>query len=88
MSDQAGGVYRPFPSFVEWEIGGLDTSDFERYAAMLTATKKSIEAATLQAAMTTAQRYAAVDTNAMKVCTKSIEGSPEQSLRRQRFGKA
>jgi Fic family protein len=66
MSDQAGGVYRPFPSFVEWEIGGLDTSDFERYSAMLAATKESVEPATLQAAMTTAQRYAAVDTNAIE----------------------
>jgi Fic family protein len=66
MSDQAGGVYRPFPSFVEWEIGGLDTSDFQRYSATLAATKESVEPATLQAAMTTAQRYAAVDTNAIE----------------------
>jgi len=66
MSDQAGGVYRPFPSFVEWEIAGLDTSDFERYSAMLAATKESVEPGTLQAAMTTAQRYAAVDTNAIE----------------------
>lgn len=41
------------------ELGGLDTSDFERYSAMLAATKQSVEPATLQASMTTAQRYAA-----------------------------
>jgi hypothetical protein len=64
MSDEAG--YRLFPSFAEWELGGLDTSDFERYSAMLAATKQSVEAATLQAAMTTAQRYAAVGTNAIE----------------------
>lgn len=66
MSDQAGGTYKPFPSFVDWELGGLDTSDFERYAATLAALKQSVDPATLQAAMTTAQRIAAVDTNAIE----------------------
>ncbi|RFZ21371.1 hypothetical protein VIMS_00489 [Mycobacterium marinum] len=33
---------------------------------MLTSTKQAVDPATLQAAMTTAQRYAAVDTNAIE----------------------
>lgn len=66
MSAQAGCAYRPFPSFVEWELSGLDTSAFERYSTTLAALKQSVDATTLRAAMTTAQRIAAVDTNAIE----------------------
>lgn len=66
MSDQPDDGYTPFQSFGDWEIGGLDTSDFERYSATLSVTKESVDPSTLQAAMTAAQRYAAVDTNAIE----------------------
>jgi len=63
---QAKAVYQPFPSFVEWQLGGFDWSDFERYSAMLASAKESARADVLEGAMTAAMRYAAVDTNAIE----------------------
>lgn len=65
-ADDANGGYRPFPSFLDWQPGPLDFSPFDRYAEMLAEAKRSATPETLEAAMTTAQRYAAVDTNAIE----------------------
>jgi Fic family protein len=64
--EDASGVYRPFPSFLDWQLGPLDISPFDRYSEMLAEAKRSATPETLEAAMTTAQRYAAVDTNAIE----------------------
>lgn len=63
---QGSAVYQPFPSFVEWELGDFDSSDFERYSARLVALKESARPDVLKSAMDEAQRSAAVDTNAIE----------------------
>ena len=65
-ADDANGVYRPFPAFLDWALGPLDISPFDRYSEMLAEAKRSANPETLEAAMTTAKRYAAVDTNAIE----------------------
>lgn len=65
-SEASTAVYKPFPSFASWELGGFDTADFDRYSAMLATAKKSAPPEALEAALTTARRYAAVDTNAIE----------------------
>jgi Fic family protein len=66
QTDNADGIYKPFPSFGEWDLSGFDASDFDRYAGLLAAAKKSATPAALDAAMTATARYAAVDTNAIE----------------------
>lgn len=60
------GVYRPFPAFAEWEFSTFDTADFDRYSTLLSNAKKSATTESLDAAMTSAKRYAAIDTGAIE----------------------
>ncbi|MCV7255505.1 Fic family protein [Mycobacterium hackensackense] len=60
------GVYRPFPSFTEWDTGGFDDALFERYAKLLAASKQAASPENLEEAMTAAMRYAAIDTGAIE----------------------
>ncbi|MEV0541919.1 Fic family protein [Nocardia salmonicida] len=63
----ASGIYKPFPSFADWELsGGLDTGDFDRYAELLGRAKQAASPANLDAAIVAATRYAAIDTGAIE----------------------
>lgn len=59
-------TYRPFPSFRDWDVSAFEVSDFERYAGLLSETMASATPEALEAAMTAATRYAAVDTGAIE----------------------
>lgn len=68
MSDTepAAASYSPFPTFASWGLQGFDTSDFERYSQLLQSAKSKATPDALDAAMTAATRYAAVDTGAIE----------------------
>lgn len=59
-------TYRPFPSFGDWDVSAFEASDFERYARLLKETMAFATPEALEAAMTAATRYAAVDTGAIE----------------------
>ncbi|MCQ4360630.1 Fic family protein [Mycobacterium gordonae] len=59
-------IYKPFPAFTEWGMGEVATDDFDRYAELFARAKASANKAVLANAMKAAQRYAAVDTNAIE----------------------
>ncbi|MEZ0050816.1 Fic family protein [Mycobacterium sp. MAA66] len=59
-------IYVPFPSFAQWRLNDLSTEDFDNYAKLLADAKRSAAELVLAAAMEAAQRYAAVDTNAIE----------------------
>ncbi|MHD0299756.1 Fic family protein [Rhodococcus qingshengii] len=63
---EPNGIYKPFPAFTEWGLESFDTADFTRYAELLSVAKKSSTPENLEAAMTAAKRYAAVDTGAIE----------------------
>lgn len=63
---EPNGIYKPFPAFTEWGLESFDTADFTRYAELLAVAKKSSTPENLEAAMTAAKRYAAVDTGAIE----------------------
>jgi hypothetical protein len=59
-------IYMPFPSLAEWGVGEFNSEDFEHYARLLADSKESAGSQARAAAIETAQRYAAVDTNAIE----------------------
>lgn len=59
-------LYRPFPSFQDWNPIDLATDDFDSYAALLSEAKAAANGMVLSNAMDAARRYAAVDTNAIE----------------------
>ncbi|MGV9635848.1 Fic family protein [Nocardia rhamnosiphila] len=64
--DRQSAVYRPFPSFAEWEPAGFDATAFDRYADLLSSAKKAASPEALEYAMTSARRYAAIETGAIE----------------------
>ncbi|MDC8970722.1 Fic family protein [Mycobacterium marinum] len=66
VQPQESPIYKPFPAFAEWGLGDVATDDFDRYAELFARAKASADRAVLAKAMEAAQRYAAVDTNAIE----------------------
>ena len=62
----ASSAYVPFPAFADWDVGPFDFTDFDRYRRLLEAAKDSASPEVLEHALTTATRYAAVDTGAIE----------------------
>lgn len=65
-SETISGVYNPFPTFVDWYAGGFEPAAFDRYAELLADAKANASEESLDAAMTAATRYAAIDTGAIE----------------------
>lgn len=66
MVEANAAVYAPFPAFADWVSEGLETEDLDRYANLLAEAKAGANQVVLASALEAAQRYAAVDTNAIE----------------------
>jgi hypothetical protein len=51
-------IYKPFPSFNDWDQGDSDATAFDRYARLLAGSKDAATPENLERAMTAAMRYA------------------------------
>lgn len=63
---EEGPIYHGFPSFGSWYAGDFDPSGFDAYEELLREAKTKATPEALDAAVTAAARYAAVDTNAIE----------------------
>jgi Fic family protein len=70
MTEQEPGApapsYEPFPDFDEWNGSEFDPTTIDRFAALLTTTRQTVEPEQLRRAVETATRWAAVDTGAIE----------------------
>lgn len=66
LGDSAPAAYKPFPAFRDWDYENLETSGFDAYADKLFQARSKASVEQLGKSVTTAMRYAAIDTNAIE----------------------
>lgn len=59
-------IYKPFPNLLDWFAGEFDASGFDKYAHLLAQSRAKATPEALDAALSAATRYAAVDTGAIE----------------------